>query len=117
MIIAVLMVVLLGEVIGTAYNSYFISAWISCYILGFFMPDIERGLSKRTQTTAIFLLIIVSTGLNIFKLRIRYVILPESSGIKELLCTYFINYSRIVFALTIFFSKDRGEIFVKKRAI
>lgn len=92
------------EIVCIAYSSYFIAAWINCFIVGFFLPDIIEKLSEREKLCLVMGTVVVSIVLNYIKLTVRYEYLPiYTNGIKNILCNYFINYSRVVFALAIFF--------------
>jgi peptidoglycan/LPS O-acetylase OafA/YrhL len=96
-------VMLLVEIIGRAFGSYFIGAWINCYIFGFFLPNMASQLKKKGQYWVAVALAVLSTFGNLYTLYVRYQLLPDyQSGLKYELCTYFINYSRVLFALTIF---------------
>ena len=95
--------IVITEVIGHAFGSYFISAWVNCYIVGFYLPQIVKKLSEKDKRILIAAMLIGACMLNYMKLTVRYELLPlYTKGIKNTLCTYFINYSRDLFALTIF---------------
>lgn len=91
------------EIIGRAYDSYFVPAWINCYIVGFFLPDMRKKIKLTTQGIIAIVLIVISSLLNYYKLHIEYGVLPQyESGIKYELCNHYIYYSRLIFALCIF---------------
>lgn len=91
------------EAVGISFQSYFVGAWINSYVLGFFLPDIREKMGIRMQTILVFIMIFISVGLNWIKLFVRYNLLPLfQSGLKYELCKYYINYSRVFFALAIF---------------
>lgn len=93
-------------VYSIAFKSYFNSAWINSYIFGFFLPDIINYIEKNRQKSYIIISIIIGIVLNIIKKYIRYDFQPtlESGSMNWLFCQYYINYSRVFFAISLFVS-------------
>lgn len=105
-VILILCILIITVELGCiAYNSYFIAAWINCFIVGFFLPDIIERLTERSKLCLVIGIVVVSIVLNYIKLTVRYELLPIfTDGIRNMLCQYFINYSRNTFGLAIFCS-------------
>ena len=100
---AVLGSMLVFEMIGVAFNSYFKMVWINSYVLGFFLPDLRNQLSKKVQIIVTIVLFLASAVINLYRLPIQYELCPTLDlGIKYQLCDYYINYSYVLFGLVIF---------------
>lgn len=107
------------EMLGRLFRSYFIGAWINCYICGLFLPDLLIYLGRKARFRVAVIFLILSTVLNLGKLHVRYQLLPDYPvGWMHEFCTYYINYSRLFFALTIFLClMILGGSLEKKRAL
>lgn len=95
--------IVLTEILGRAYGSYFVSAWINCYILGFYLPDfLEMCQEKKIGYITVFIAG-MSIVLNVYSYKVRYIVLPgvADTFIQEM-CNKYINYSRCVLAIAVF---------------
>lgn len=81
---------------------YFNPAWISCYVLGYFLNNSEKNkqISKKHIACVICIVVVV----NLAKYFVRYNWLPkiETGTLKYLLANYFIDYGRTFTAGVIF---------------
>lgn len=112
----ILLIMLIECVYSIAFKSYFNSAWINSYIFGFFLPDIINYIEKNRQKSYIIISIIIGIVLNIIKKYIRYDFQPtlENGSLNWLFCQYYINYSRVFFAISLFVSfKYFGNIILQ----
>lgn len=112
----VLLIMIIECVYSIAFKSYFNSAWINSYIFGFFLPDIINYIKKNRQKSYIIISIIIGIVLNIIKKYIRYDFQPtlENGSRNWLFCQYYINYSRVFFAISLFVSfKYIGNVILK----
>ena len=91
------------EIFSYAFKSYFIAAWINSFIIGFFIPDLIKRLPLEKFLKLVIVLLAISTILNLAKIYIRYDLLGQlnNAGLAYKLATYYINYSRVIFALAI----------------
>ena len=95
--------ILAVEILGKAYGSRFVSAWINCYILGFYLPDfLEQWNLKKSKYITVFIAVL-SIVLNVYTYKVRYILLPDiADGLVKEICNYYINYSRCILAISIF---------------
>lgn len=97
-------VVLCGviEVIDVAFESYFIGAWIVCYVIGFFLPEIVSRLSEPQRRMLVTLLSMMTVPITYLWYETRYVVQPQfEAGLKRDILEYLINYTRTYDALLI----------------
>lgn len=95
--------IVLTEILGRAYGSYFVSAWINCYILGFYLPDFWGMRQEKKSGYITAFIVVLSIVLNVYSYKVRYVVLPDVADtfIKEI-CNYYINYSKCILAIAVF---------------
>lgn len=107
--------IIVFQILFKAFHIYFNLAWVLCYITGFFLYDFVSSLSKKTLFFTTFFIFIISIILNYYKYAIRYLVLPRASNLTKTFCLYYIDYSRIFLAISIFLVFwFIGKNFIKK---
>lgn len=93
-ILLVAFLLILFEFVDYCFGSYFIATWLNCYIVGFFLPSILKGISENRKCCIAFIQVIVSIVMIYVWYRARYICANQSD--------YIINYSRSLIAMGIF---------------
>lgn len=92
----------LVEILLLSYQSYFIPAWICCYIIGYFLPSFDKFNFKYFKMKYYWILAVPCLVLNIIKLYLKYFLELTLEGLKGVIYTEFINWTRVMLAVTIF---------------
>ena len=96
-------VMILIELADIAFDSYFIAAWINCYVFGFFAPAMINKLKESSKKIITAVLICSFLPTVIAWYHVRYFIQPNcSESILNYVCDYVINYLRSIDALILF---------------
>ena len=94
---------ILIELADIAFDSYFIAAWINCYVFGFFAPAMINKLKESSKKIITAVLICSFLPTVIAWYHVRYFIQPNcSESILNYVCDYVINYLRSIDALILF---------------
>lgn len=84
------------------FFSFFNSAWIICYIIGFFLGKItERGNLKLYKATSCIIILLAFLS-NSIQIAIDYLIRPEFSEFKALAYELFRSYAHVTLGISIF---------------
>ncbi|MBQ2242022.1 MAG: hypothetical protein II319_07775, partial [Clostridia bacterium] len=106
-----------------AFLTYFNSAWIFCYVLGFFLGKIVEGEKVNLYNKMSVLIVIGAFVFNTIQVIQDYVIKLEFNGILASLYARFCNYAHVLLGVALFvifkslFSgafKNRYPDFIKK---
>lgn len=105
-IINLILILLVLAVVSRAFRVYFSPAWIGCYIIGFFLPEILTNKRSKKLIFSTVVIMIISIILNIIKYYVRYIWRPqfEAKDWRYIFCTYYIEWSRVFFGLALFLS-------------
>ena len=96
-------VMILVELADIAFDSYFIAAWINCYVFGFFAPAMINKLKESSKKIITAVLICSFLPTVIAWYHVRYFIQPAySENILSYVCDYVINYLQSIDALILF---------------
>lgn len=93
-------------IIGNKFCWYFSPAWISCYVIAFFMPSIKEN--KIYNRKKVILINIITIICYFIKYILRYKLLPniDTLTFQYKVITYYIDYSRVLCGITIFINLD-----------
>lgn len=100
--VIIAIVLLLIQILGYAYSSYFNPAWITCYIVGYF---ISYYLGKYGDRTLKYILIICAPLCLIssaFRIYFSYIFKGSLPTVFDKLISVFIVYSRALLGITLF---------------
>lgn len=90
------------EILFLEYKSYFIPAWICCYIIGFFIPKLMEKKVFFLNWHYFFCLILLCICMNSIKIYLKYIINVNWQGFKANVLIEYYNWAQVVLAVVIF---------------
>ena len=95
-------IIVLVQVVGIAFDSYFAPDRISCYIIGFFMADLfdRFGSAMKKAVSAFFIVsAFICVGIEI---TIKYILSIDLSGYYQIAFQAFGHYSHLLLGIALF---------------
>ena len=90
---------LVVQIIGISFNSYFHPDRVACYIIGFYIPSICK-IAKKKQDQLLYIFVILSAFItNIIRIYVNYF---SSASISETAKTVITHYSHMLLGVALF---------------
>lgn len=97
-----LLLSILVIVITETFNNYFNSAWVFCYILGFFLGSISINEKHKLYNNMSFLIVVGAILFNSIQIIQDYIVKLELNGIVASLYPRFCNYAHVALGVALF---------------
>ncbi|BCZ49011.1 hypothetical protein psyc5s11_50780 [Clostridium gelidum] len=97
-----LLMALLVQILMYAFNSYFIAAWIFCYVAGYYFNSILEKLKSNNIVNVVTIIFFLTTILaNILKYYFKYYLQINVIGVRLTLFTLLYNYAQAFLGISI----------------
>ncbi len=101
-IIRFLLLSFFAVVITETFFSYFNSAWIFCYILGFFLGNISINNKNKSYNKMSYFIIVGAIISNTIQITIDYILKLEFNGLFSSLYLRFCNFAHVALGVSLF---------------
>lgn len=89
----------LVQILGFAFHSYFVPYRVSCFIIGYFIGDIELKITSKMKCKMVISIVIFALIMNIARIFLRYMVDGRFDGP---ILTVFVLYSHMLLGIALF---------------